>query len=208
GDIGVYLAGRAAMALTAVASLVVVYRLGRRFSETAARAAVLVLAFLPRFVEKTTEVRPAAPALVAWLLAVVGLVRGGAEGRPRVRPGRPGGGPPAGGPAPADPSRARPPAGPGRRGRRRAVPAHDARCVPSRVAARPGRPRPLRGPGPRRHSRGPAGGTAPGPRRPRADRSGRRPRDPGGERDPERAARGEWTPAPRDGVDAAGRVSG
>src|SRR5438093_2260296 len=83
GDIGVYLAGRAAMALTAVASLVVVYRLGRRFSETAARAAVLVLAFMPRFVEKTTEVRPDAPALVAWLLAVVGLVRWREEGRPR-----------------------------------------------------------------------------------------------------------------------------
>src|SRR5947209_17278988 len=83
GDVGVYLAGRAAMALTAVASLAVVYRLGRRFSETAVRAAVLVLAFMPRVVEKTTEVRPDAPAVVAWLLAILGLVRWREEGRPR-----------------------------------------------------------------------------------------------------------------------------
>ncbi|PYM63522.1 MAG: hypothetical protein DMD79_08370 [Candidatus Rokuibacteriota bacterium] len=83
GDVGVYLAGRAAMALTAVASLAVVYRLGRRFSETAARAAVLVLAFMPRFVEKTTEVRPDAPALVAWLAVLLALMRWREEGRAR-----------------------------------------------------------------------------------------------------------------------------
>src|SRR5262249_13275368 len=83
GDVDVYLAARVAMALTGAASLLVVYRLGRRFSETAARAAVLVLAFMPRFVEKTVEVRPDAPALVAWLAVILGLVRWREERHPR-----------------------------------------------------------------------------------------------------------------------------
>jgi Dolichyl-phosphate-mannose-protein mannosyltransferase len=83
GDVDVYLAGRVAMALTGAASLLVIYRLGRRFSETAARLAVLVLAFMPRFVEKTVEVRPDAPALVAWLAVILGLVRWREERRPR-----------------------------------------------------------------------------------------------------------------------------
>jgi hypothetical protein len=71
----VYFAGRAIMLGMAATSLVLVYRLARRLSPAAAGAAVLTLAFLPRFVEKTTEVRPDGPALAAWLAAVLCLVR-------------------------------------------------------------------------------------------------------------------------------------
>ena len=71
----VYLAGRALMGLTAAAALFLVYRLAVRLSPGAAVAAVTLLAFLPRFVEHATEVRPDVPALAAWLGALLALVR-------------------------------------------------------------------------------------------------------------------------------------
>lgn len=74
-DPGVYFAGRGLLSVTAAASLFLLYRLGRRLGPPVAMTAVVLLAFLPRFVEKTTEVRPDAPALVAWLGALLALVR-------------------------------------------------------------------------------------------------------------------------------------
>lgn len=71
----VYFAARAVMAVTSGLALVLVYRLARRLSAAAAIAAVLLLAFLPRFVDQTTEVRPDVPALVAWLGTLFALVR-------------------------------------------------------------------------------------------------------------------------------------
>ena len=71
----VYFGGRALMALTAAAALCLVYRLAVRLSPGAALAAVTLLAFLPRFVQHATEVRPDVPALVAWLGALLALVR-------------------------------------------------------------------------------------------------------------------------------------
>jgi hypothetical protein len=79
---GVYFAARALMAVTSGLALVLVYRLARRLSSTAAIAAVVLLAFLPRFVDQTTEVRPDVPALVAWLGTLLALVRW-REGRGR-----------------------------------------------------------------------------------------------------------------------------
>ncbi len=78
----VYFLARAVMSLTAGATLLLVYRLARRVSPTVALAAVGLLAILPRFVEKTTEVRPDVPALVAWLGAMLALVRWREQGRP------------------------------------------------------------------------------------------------------------------------------
>jgi hypothetical protein len=71
----VYFVARAVMAVTSGLALVLVYRLARRLSPAAAVAAVLLLAFLPRFVDQTTEVRPDVPALVAWLGTLLALVR-------------------------------------------------------------------------------------------------------------------------------------
>jgi hypothetical protein len=71
----VYFVARAVMVVTSGVALVLVYRLACRLSTSAAMAAVLLLAFLPRFVDKTTEVRPDVPALVAWLAALLALVR-------------------------------------------------------------------------------------------------------------------------------------
>ena len=71
----VYFAARAVMAVTSGLALVVVYRLARRLSPAVAVTAVLLLAFLPRFVNQTTEVRPDVPALVAWLGTLLALVR-------------------------------------------------------------------------------------------------------------------------------------
>jgi 4-amino-4-deoxy-L-arabinose transferase-like glycosyltransferase len=71
----VYFGGRALMALTAAAALCLVYRLAVRLSPGAALAAVALLAFLPRFVQHATEVRPDVPALVAGLAALLLLVR-------------------------------------------------------------------------------------------------------------------------------------
>jgi 4-amino-4-deoxy-L-arabinose transferase-like glycosyltransferase len=79
---GVYLAGRALMTAWAVLAFALTWRLGRRLGRESAWLAVAVLALLPRFAEKTTEIRPDVPALVAWLLALLALVRWREEGRP------------------------------------------------------------------------------------------------------------------------------
>lgn len=78
----VYFAARAAMTLVAAVALLLVYRLARRLGPAPAAAGVGLLAFLPEFVEHTTEVRPDVPALAAWLAAVLGLVRWREAGRP------------------------------------------------------------------------------------------------------------------------------
>ena len=71
----IYLAARVLMALAAAGALALVYRLGRRLSTPAGLAAVVLLAVLPRFADKTTEVRPDVPALLTWLLTLAALVR-------------------------------------------------------------------------------------------------------------------------------------
>lgn len=79
----VYFAGRVAMLLPAGVALLLAYRLARRVSVRAAMAGVALLAFLPEFVEHTTEVRPDVPALAAWLGSLLALTRrreGGAAG--------------------------------------------------------------------------------------------------------------------------------
>ena len=70
----VYLAGRVVMAMAALAALFLVARLASRLPSGTALAAVTLLAFLPRFVEHATEVRPDVPALVAGLGGLLALV--------------------------------------------------------------------------------------------------------------------------------------
>lgn len=71
----VYLAGRALMVIAAGTALLLVGTLARRLSGGAAFAAVALLVVLPRFIERATEVRPDVPALVAWLGAMLAMVR-------------------------------------------------------------------------------------------------------------------------------------
>jgi len=70
----VYLVGRGVMTVGAGLALLLTYRLARRLSREAAAVAVVLLAFLPEFVQNSTEVRPDVPALVAWLVTLVALV--------------------------------------------------------------------------------------------------------------------------------------
>jgi hypothetical protein len=78
----VYLAGRALMVALAACALGLVARLGLRLSGGAALGAVATLAFLPRFVEHASEVRPDVPALLAWVAGLLALVRWREEGAP------------------------------------------------------------------------------------------------------------------------------
>jgi hypothetical protein len=78
----IYLAGRALMVGLAALALGLVFGLGRRLSTGAAVGAVAALAFLPRFVEHASEVRPDVPALVAWLAGLLALVRWRETGAP------------------------------------------------------------------------------------------------------------------------------
>jgi Dolichyl-phosphate-mannose-protein mannosyltransferase len=71
----VYFAGRALMGILALLALAAVYRLARRLSTHVALAAVVMLALQPRFLEKTTEIRPDVAALVVWLAALLAVVR-------------------------------------------------------------------------------------------------------------------------------------
>jgi 4-amino-4-deoxy-L-arabinose transferase-like glycosyltransferase len=77
----VYFAARTLMLAAAVVALGLVYRLGRRLSAGAALAAVALLAFLPRFVALTVEVRPDGPALACSLAAILAIVRWRESGR-------------------------------------------------------------------------------------------------------------------------------
>jgi hypothetical protein len=78
----VYLVGRALMVALAALALGLVAGLGRRLSAGTALGAVALLAFLPRFVEHASEVRPDVPALVAWLAGLLALVRWREDGAP------------------------------------------------------------------------------------------------------------------------------
>jgi hypothetical protein len=78
----IYLVARALMVATAALALGLVAGLGRRLSAGAALGAVAALAFQPRFVEHASEVRADVPALVAWLAAVLALVRWREDGAP------------------------------------------------------------------------------------------------------------------------------
>ncbi len=79
----VYAAGRAIMAVLAIPTLVLVYRLARRLGSREAALAVLLLAVQSRFAEYTTQVRPDVPALIAWLATLLALVRWREDGRSR-----------------------------------------------------------------------------------------------------------------------------
>jgi hypothetical protein len=78
----VYLVGRALMVALAALALGLVAGLGRRLSAGTALGAVALLAFLPRFVEHASEVRPDVPALAAWLAGLLALVRWREDGAP------------------------------------------------------------------------------------------------------------------------------
>jgi 4-amino-4-deoxy-L-arabinose transferase-like glycosyltransferase len=71
----VYFAARAVMATLAGVAIGLTWLLARRLSAGGAVWAVIILAFLPQFTETSTEVRPDVPALVAYLLSLVTLVR-------------------------------------------------------------------------------------------------------------------------------------
>ena len=79
----VYLGGRLLMTLAAAVALLLTWRLARRLSVVTAAGAVTMLAFLPQFVETSTETRPDVPALVTWLAALVAVVRWGETARLR-----------------------------------------------------------------------------------------------------------------------------
>ncbi len=78
----VYFAGRAAMLVGAAGALALVWRLARPLGAAPAASALVLLAFLPSFVELTTEVRPDVPALATWLAALLFLVEWRQRGRP------------------------------------------------------------------------------------------------------------------------------
>ena len=78
----VYPVARALMVVLAALALGLVAGLGRRLGGGAALGAVALLAFLPRFVEHASEVRPDVPALVAWLAGLLALVRWREDGAP------------------------------------------------------------------------------------------------------------------------------
>ena len=71
----VYPVARAIMALLAIPTLVLVYRLARQLETRVAGLAVLLLAVQSRFAEYTTQVRPDVPGLIAWLATLSALVR-------------------------------------------------------------------------------------------------------------------------------------
>ena len=77
----VYLAGRTLMTAAATLALVLTWRLARRLGIPAAAGAVTTLALLPQFTETTTETRPDPLALVAWLLALLAVLRWGESRR-------------------------------------------------------------------------------------------------------------------------------
>jgi dolichyl-phosphate-mannose-protein mannosyltransferase len=79
----IYFAGRAIMSVVAAGTLALVYTLGRRFGPGVGVAAVVLLAVQLRFLQHSIQVRPDGPALLAWLAAVVMLVRRRARARPR-----------------------------------------------------------------------------------------------------------------------------
>jgi hypothetical protein len=77
----VYFAARTIMAVTAAATLCLVYVLGGRVGPGVGVAAVVLLAVEVRFLQHVIQVRPDAPALLTWLLTVLMLVRWREEDR-------------------------------------------------------------------------------------------------------------------------------
>jgi dolichyl-phosphate-mannose-protein mannosyltransferase len=71
----VYFAARALMAVTAAATLGLVYVLGGRLGPGVGAAAVILLALQVRFLQHSIQVRPDVPALFTWLATVLMLVR-------------------------------------------------------------------------------------------------------------------------------------
>jgi len=78
----IYFVGRTLMGLVSVGTLALVYALGRRVGPGIGPMAVVLLAVQWRFLQHTIQVRPDSPALLAWLGAVLMLVRW----RERVQP--------------------------------------------------------------------------------------------------------------------------
>jgi len=77
----VYFVARTVMAAMAGVAVWLTWLLARRLSADGAIWAVIILAFLPQFAETSTETRPDVPALVAYLLGLVALVRWRETGR-------------------------------------------------------------------------------------------------------------------------------
>lgn len=71
----VYFAARALMAVTAAATLGLVYVLGGRLGPGVGATAVILLAVQIRFLQHSVQVRPDVPALFTWLGTVLMLVR-------------------------------------------------------------------------------------------------------------------------------------
>jgi dolichyl-phosphate-mannose-protein mannosyltransferase len=71
----IYFAARAIMAVTAAATLCLVYVLGGHVGPGVGVAAVVLLAVQVRFFQHVIQVRPDAPALLTWLVTVLTLVR-------------------------------------------------------------------------------------------------------------------------------------
>ena len=71
----IFFVARTIMAVTAAATLYVVYVLGGRVGPGVGIAAVALLAVQVRFLQHVIQVRPDAPALLTWLLTVLMLVR-------------------------------------------------------------------------------------------------------------------------------------
>ncbi len=70
----VYFVARAILAVTAAATLFVVYVLGQRVGPGVGLAAVALLAVEVRFLQHVIQVRPDAPALLMWLITVLMLL--------------------------------------------------------------------------------------------------------------------------------------
>jgi hypothetical protein len=71
----VYLAARVGMIITALAMTAFLYLIARRLGAAVGLVSVLLVAFQPRVIQYTTQVRPDVPALCVWLATVVALVR-------------------------------------------------------------------------------------------------------------------------------------
>lgn len=71
----VYLAGRVAMVIAALAMTAFLYLVARRLGTAVGLVSVLLVAFQPRVIQYTTQVRPDVPALCVWLATVVALIR-------------------------------------------------------------------------------------------------------------------------------------
>jgi len=79
----IYFIARTILAVTAAATLYLVYVLGGRIGTGVGIAAVALLAVQVRFLQHVIQVRPDAPALLTWLSTVLMLVRWREDGTER-----------------------------------------------------------------------------------------------------------------------------